>query len=702
MLPITLSTANGKITFLTSGYHRLEGEYLVFNSPCQAERLIEQFTYNFIAAYRLDQLYRALFNCVPGAMVYWPQVQQGLAKKIITAKLHAVKRSDEPLTAASTARRGAALDDQKTVRELPGIAGYVQAMNERNRQYQKTWLRPPGKPLPRPKPKLRYQYFLKLDYQFDDGAALAGLPYRATLSDGAVREGALDDTGQDKLTDIPQGITTVEFGWPDLNPPLDQARRELAGYLDDIIAEVQATTAQQQQTLADAGVLKLGQAYTLAFLEGLYDSVADLADTAVDIFGEIEQVRYEAYRLLLRGDPLAIKHAFEDLARYGEDTLQDLEQAQDTLALLFKDPDIKALLTRFPGRYWAALSGIGKAEMVGGLSFSLLITLVTAGAGTAAAVASKAPSIMKAANKIQEIIALLEKTRFNKTVRKDQDSTISLKAKRPQKQPLDEKPPKKCKTCGNDFNPKCPLADPKRRGKGENERIKKTLYNGIRDTTGSAYPKQHPWYQGPSSLDVHHCIDVNSVEGAAWVEIFNAFRYDINEPHNSVVLPAEMDMACHLKVARHKGSHAQGHAFDAAEEDTGASLPSLKMLEKEEDYAQIPTYEEKFLTYPDAVKDEIKEIRLMVKRGGLCGHKTARQQKKAFEQEMRDVSEKILRRLDDFTWTLSRDGRDYRPGSACGCANQKSLSQKRRGEKCNTKRQHGYDMAKTAALKLGE
>ncbi|NOZ53024.1 MAG: hypothetical protein GXP08_07755 [Gammaproteobacteria bacterium] len=695
MLPLTLSTANGKITFLTANYHRMDGEYLAFSSSDQAERLIEQFQDNAIAVWHLDQLYCDIHHCVSGTLVSWAQIQQGLAKKVISGELHAVKHTDESSTAAPSGRQ------KPREEELPGLAGYVQAMNERNRRYQETWANKPLEPLPRPQPTLRYRYFLKLQYQFDDGDALAGMPYRATLSDNSVRTGKLDDTGQDKLSDIPQGITTVEFGWPSLTQQLDQARQELAAYLDDIIAEVQEKAAQQQQALADAGVLEQGQVYTLAFLGGLYDSVTDLADTAVDILGEIDEVRQEAYNLLLRGNPAQMKTAFEDLARYGEDTLQDLQQAQHSLALLFEDAAIKTLLVRFPSRYWEALSGVGKAQMVGGLSFSLLITLVTAGAGAAAAVVSKVPSIMKAANKIQDILQLMEKTRLNKTARKDQDSLIRMSAVRPKKQSLDKKPPKKCNTCKKDFNPQCPLADAKRRGKGENDRIKETLHNGIRDTTGNAYPKQHPWYQGEKSLEVHHCIDVNSVKNAVWVEIVNAFRYDINEPHNSVVLPAAMDTACHLKVARHKSSHAQGHAFDAPKPGTGASLSNLQALEKEKDYAQIPDYEQKFLTYPDAVKEEIRKIRLMVKRGALCGHKTARQQKAAFERKMRKISEKILRRIDDFTWTLSRDGRDYRPDSACGCANQLELGKKRRGEECNTNRQHGYDMTKTSKLTLG-
>jgi len=704
MLPITLTTANGKITFITSDYHRIDGDYLVFYDADQANPLLQQFEYHPLAANRLTQLYSHLYDCVPGTPVSWSQVQKGLSKNILAHRLHAVKLSDESLTASPP--RSSVLDHQQAQqhaqeRDLPGILGVVQAMNRRNRDYQRRWNQPPGKSLSRPQPKLRYQYFLNLSYHFDDGSPLTGLPYRATFSDGKTLSGKLNDLGNANLLDIPQGITTVEFGWPNLNPQLDQARRELETYLNDIITEVQQHAAQQEQALADAGVLERGHVYTLAFLDGLYDSVADLADLAVDIGGTIDDARQHAFQQLLHGSPLPLKTALEDLARYGEDTLHDLEQAQQNLARLFEDPQLKILLTRFPGRYWDALSGQSKAQMVGGLSFSLVIALLTAGAGAAASIASKAPSIMKAADKIQEILQLLEKTRLHKIAKKDQNSYINLKTGRPNQPPLNKKPPKKCRTCKKAYNPKCPLADPKRQGKGENDRNDNTLKKGIRETSGKVYPAQHRWYQGPASLDVHHCIDVDSVKNAVWLEIFNAFRYDINEPHNSVVLPATMDAACHLAVARHKGSHAQGHGFDSPKPGTGASLSGLQALENAGDFGEIPVYEQKFLTYPDAVKEEIRKLRLSVKKGGLCGHKTAKQQKQAFEQEMRDISESILKRIDDFTWTLSRDGRDYRPDSACGCANQLKLGKKIRGEACNTNRQHGYDMKKTTNLKLG-
>jgi len=292
-----------------------------------------------------------------------------------------------------------------------------------------------------------------------------------------------------------------------------------------------------------------------------------------------------------------------------------------------------------------------------------------------------------------DILPLLQKTRLHNITKKDQNSGIHLNRHPTVQPPLDKKPPKKCRTCKKAYNPKCPLADPKRQGKGENDRNDNTLKKGIRETSGKVYPQQHAWYQGPASLDVHHCIDVDSVAKASWKEIFNAFRYDINEPHNSVVLPATMDAACHLAVARHKGSHAQGHGFDSPKPGTGASLSGLQALENAGSYGEIPVYEQKFLTYPAAVKKEITDIRLLVKRGGLCGHKTAKQQKVAFERKMRKIGEKILRRIDDFTWTLSRDGRDYRPDSPCGCANQ--LKDPWRGV-------HSYDMVKTSPLMLGQ
>jgi len=276
----------------------------------------------------------------------------------------------------------------------------------------------------------------------------------------------------------------------------------------------------------------------------------------------------------------------------------------------------------------------------------------------------------------------------------------------------------KCPKCDKDLNKNCLLANTPVISKGTNKRNNYTLYKGIKNSTGNAYPKGHPWYNGPRSLEVHHCIDVDSVTTMG--KLFKKFHYNINEAHNTVVMPADMKMACQLAVPRHKGEHGAGRKF-ADDPSTGKDKENIENLEKLEDdnagsadYSAVTDEETggKYTTYIKAVKDELRDIKDIQEEGWKChsdeGQPKSEEEIKAdFEKEMSDISKKILDRLADFSWTLSADGRDYRPGNKCGrsgadvLTNHKTKTKKNRGNECTAKRKHGFS-AKTYTLELGK
>ena len=277
----------------------------------------------------------------------------------------------------------------------------------------------------------------------------------------------------------------------------------------------------------------------------------------------------------------------------------------------------------------------------------------------------------------------------------------------------------KCPKCDKDFNRNCLLAKkPSKLAKGTNKRNNYTLYKGIKDSTGKAFPKGHPWYNGPRSLEVHHCIDVDSVDDLG--KLFKQFHYNINDPHNTAVMPADMKLACQLAVPRHKGEHGAGRKF-ADDPSKGKDKENIENLEKLEDdnagsgdYSEVTDEETggKYTTYIKAVRDELQKIKDIKTEGWKCHSdegqpKTEEELKADFEKEMKDISKKILARLADFSWTLSADGRDYRPGNKCGCSgadvltNHKTKTKKDRGTVCSAGRQHGFS-AKTYPLELGK
>lgn len=191
------------------------------------------------------------------------------------------------------------------------------------------------------------------------------------------------------------------------------------------------------------------------------------------------------------------------------------------------------------------------------------------------------------------------------------------------------------------------------------------------------YPKNHPWYIGESSLEVHHVIPCEAVSIVEWKALCDKFDYDINEAHNSVVLPADIHLACELGVQRHRGNHDQGMALVKKEDNTPLQL--LQELERNEQHEAITSFPQDLFKasdtykYPKAAEELIREVLDLVDNAEICSNMSDPDKIKAeFEREMRSKSEKILGYIDDFSWTISWDSRDYRPDSPHGCCNAKN------------------------------
>ena len=564
---------------------------------------------------------------------------------------------------------------------------------------------PPGSEPEEPK------YFIDLEFLYPDLSRIEDdIPYIARFADGSQKTGTLGSSGYVNIADIPPGQVEVEFGDPEAKAQLEDAKKELKSYLDGIISATQSRAKRLDAQLNKLDVLTKGTVLTGAFIAGLYDEVASIAETAImvaesgiELVGDIHEVQIDIVNNLISGNIDATKQQLEELVTYGEDTLEDMQEAYDTLQLLYTDDDIKNMLMGFPEQYFSVMPTVEQAGAFSSLALSLLLALVTGGAGAAVSAAARAPMFIKAANKIQDITALLKKIKLHRKQSKPHNSKIAEKMDKPKEDKLKEKDKKKCKTCKKEYNASCPNANKTKKDNGNNQRDNTALYNGIKDTSCPTFPVGHKWYIGKNSLEVHHCIDVDAVSDSesGWDKIFDTYEYDINGPHNTVVLPADMTLCCELGVARHKGDHSKGRAFDTNRN----KFDELKNQEQELNIKEQEKIEEKFLAYPDAVKDEIKNIKVQAKKGGFCrsNGKPIKSRKKInqqFEDEMRIKSKKILSRIESFDWTISRDGRDYIQSSKLGCSGYTSLATKKRGEVCPDNRQHNHNKPKRS-LKLG-
>lgn len=181
----------------------------------------------------------------------------------------------------------------------------------------------------------------------------------------------------------------------------------------------------------------------------------------------------------------------------------------------------------------------------------------------------------------------------------------------------------------------------------------------------------HPWYVGPFSVAAHHLICLEALDNEHWARACPLIGYHPDRKKNGVFLPMKMASACQLHVAVHRGNHAEGHAFDV------------------------------HLPYPRAVMRKLRDVACRMKRGAACSDPDA------LVSMLDAISAEILAKVASFTWTLTRDGLDYRPGSK-GCSGLKSIRQKPSSTSCPHERRHQLKHAVTRmplverTLRIGE
>jgi len=182
--------------------------------------------------------------------------------------------------------------------------------------------------------------------------------------------------------------------------------------------------------------------------------------------------------------------------------------------------------------------------------------------------------------------------------------------------------------------------------------------------------KTHPWYSRAYSLQAHHLICSEAMDDDDWYEYCILFGYNINHKNNGVMLPYFMDLACQLHVPLHRGNHDKGDA---------GSVP-----------------------YPDTIKNGLEKIIDKIKSGDFCDNP------KALVDKLDKFSKRILKKLNDFRWTVTADGKDYK-SAGNGCAGVRSITKKPK-QPCPCDRHHAITKlnkttvitCKTSALQIGK
>ncbi|QUJ68980.1 DUF4150 domain-containing protein [Photobacterium sp. GJ3] len=541
------------------------------------------------------------------------------------------------------------------------------------------------------------------------------VPYTVMFANGETHEGKLDAKGSVVLYGVPQVGAQIEFGdegeakkaetaipdlikqIPDQMEPLLKemvsiARREAATMPVAVVepelfalvqASVEAELAEMEHrkdAFDDLSFLEQSWRYAqhagLGVSTGVTDYIPDFGE-----FGELMDAADIGVDVLVEaiatGDIDILQRRLDqiDRAKLG---LQQASMAMEILLLLLSEPETREYLASLPRRLMQAMppdeftrfavsqitqKGIDTAAVTGGTALA-----GAASAGVAAPIAAAAitggVTARNAGKGLEGLIEVLMKIAENKKL------MLNHHKKKQHETENETNLPKHCPICSD---PTCKNRNRLKPGKGI------TYAKNHRKNMGKNYPggfpSTHPWYAGPATIAVHHIIPVDAVKGESDFEkAFDDFSFDINTVDNLVALPMKPELACELGVQRHQTNHDYGVALES---DLRA-FNRLVQHENNDNAKKLNDFSEKlltakpFLAYTKAAKNESLKVLHLVEKGEFCkSKKTMVNARKDFANEMKKVSKKVLSYINDFTWTIDWDSRDYRPNSKYGCSGAK-------------------------------
>ena len=240
-------------------------------------------------------------------------------------------------------------------------------------------------------------------------------PYMVTLPDGSVRKGNLNKNGFARIDGIPKGNAKVEIkGDPAQKAKLRKLHDQLEVTLNQLVQQAASDTKAQKQANHDTNSIEEGLVYVGAFMMGGVDIVTDLWAFA-KIVGQGLVKAELAYLDLLedffRGDARAIQRKLEKAKETGIGAYQGASEAAEAIYLLVSDPDSWEILTNFVEDYWEASSGVDLTRSTAPVVIEILITILTAGAGSPVLAANlgKAASLTDDAVEITQQIVKVHK-----------------------------------------------------------------------------------------------------------------------------------------------------------------------------------------------------------------------------------------------------------------------------------------------------
>lgn len=251
-------------------------------------------------------------------------------------------------------------------------------------------------------PKVLTDYTLEYHYGDLDRTPVRNATFLATLSDGEVRKGTLDDKGQAQLCGVAKGPVSVQYQYD--APETDDAaivtaRDKIRQALDAIVAQTKLDLAEEWKEWNEAGWLKREYLKTINTAQGgavgawhwLSGTVETVWQLGV-LLHKFDKEKREINWLFFTGQWVELDKKLASYRSKGAEVLAEAGEVKELLNLIFHDQKTRDLITAFASQWWAAippdeqfeLAASGGMQIIIDVVIGVLLAAFTAGAGGAA------------------------------------------------------------------------------------------------------------------------------------------------------------------------------------------------------------------------------------------------------------------------------------------------------------------------------
>ncbi len=251
-------------------------------------------------------------------------------------------------------------------------------------------------------PQALTDYTLVYHYGDLDRTPVRNATFMATMSDGEVRRGSLDDRGQAQLCGVARGPVSVVYQYDVAHSDdaaIAAAREKVRQALDAIVEQTKLDMADEWKEWNEAGWLKREYLKTINtaqggavgawhWLSGTVDSVWQLG---VLIY-KLDKEKRELNWLFLTGQWAELDKKIAGYRSKGRELLAEAGEIKELLNLIFHDQQTRDAITAFANQWWAAvppderneLAASGGMQIIIDVVIGVLLAAFTAGAAGAA------------------------------------------------------------------------------------------------------------------------------------------------------------------------------------------------------------------------------------------------------------------------------------------------------------------------------